>query len=305
MPGKSGKFDLCAEVTQTILDHLEAGVVPWRKPWDAGGAVSLPLRVTGEPYRGVNTVLLWQKMVARGYRSPTWMTYRQAAELGGQVRKGEKSTMVVKMGTVSKPGEVDAVTGETGEDQVRRFSRAYRVFNCAQIDGLDAVYYADPTPPRSFGTRADPAVLAWLARTGIALEVTDEPRAYYSPARDVIHMPPAETFEDGAAHAGTLLHEAVHATGHESRLNRTFGRSFGDEAYSKEELRGELGSAMAGAQLGIAPRFEQNAAYLASWIEVLRSDSRAVMRAASAAQQASDWLIAQGGALDDPVLLAS
>ena len=301
----SGKFDVCAEVTQIILDHLEAGVVPWRQPWDAGGAVSLPLRVTGEPYRGVNVVLLWQTMVAQGYRSPTWMTYRQAAELGGQVRKGEKSTMVVKMGTHVKPGEVDAVTGETGEDQVRRFTRAYRVFNCAQINGLDDAFYSEPTPPRSFGTRADPAVLAWLARTGIGLEVTGEPRAYYSPSRDVIHMPPAETFQDGASHAATLLHEAVHGTGHSYRLDRTFGKSFGDADYCREEVVAELGSAMAGARLGIAPQFEQNAAYLSSWVEVMRSDSRAVQRAASAAQQASDWLIEKGGLLDDPVLLAS
>jgi len=301
----SGKFDVCAEVTQIILDHLEAGVAPWRQPWDAGGAVSLPLRVTGEPYRGVNVVLLWQKMVAQGYRSPTWMTYRQAAQLGGQVRKGEKSTMVVKIGTHVKPGEVDAVTGETGEDRVWRFTRAYRVFNVAQIDGLDAAFYADPQPPRSFGTRADPAVLAWLARTGIALEVTAEPRAYYSPSRDVIHMPPADTFVDGASHAGVLLHEAIHATGSKKRLDRDFGRSFGDTSYCQEELIAELGSAMAGAQLGIAPQFEQNAAYLDSWVRVLRADNRAVLRAASTAQRASDWLIERGGMLDDPVLLAS
>ena len=300
-----GKFDVCAEVTQAILDHLEAGVAPWRQPWDAGGAVSLPLRVTGAPYRGVNVVLLWQKMVAAGYRHPTWMTYAQAVKLGGQVRKGEKSTMVVKMGTHVKAGEAEEGTGEACEDRVRRFMRAYRVFNCAQIDGLDAAFYTAPTPPRSFGTRADPAVLAWLARTGIALEVTAEPRAYYSISRDVIHMPPAETFEDGAGHAGTLLHEAVHATGAKHRLDRRFGRVFGDAAYQQEEKIAELGSAMAGARLGIEPRFEQNAAYLASWIEVMRSDSRAILRATSAAQQASDWLIDRGGLLDDPVLLAS
>ena len=305
MSGKSGKFDLCAEVTQIILDPLEAGVVPWRQPWDSGGAVSLPLRVTGEPYRGVNVVLLWQKMVAKGYRAPTWMTYAQATKLGGQVRKGEKSTMVIKMGTHVKPGAVDAVSGETGEDEVRRFMRAYRVFNVAQIDGLDEAFRAAPIPPRAFGTRADPALLAWLARTGIALEVTDEPRAYYSPTRDVIHMPPAESFEDGVAHAGTLLHEACHGTGHASRLNRSFGRVFGDAEYCREEMIVELASAMTGAQLGIEPRFEQNAAYLASWIEVLRTDNRVVLRAASAAQAASDWLIERGGALDDPVLLAS
>ena len=254
---------------------------------------------------GLNVVLLWQKAVAQGYRSPTWMTYRQSTLLGGQVRKGEKSTMVVKMGTHVKPGEVDPVSGETGEDRVFRFMRAYRVFNVAQIDGLDEAFYTEPTPPRSFGTRADPGVLAWLARTGISLEVTAEPRAYYSPVRDVIHMPPAETFEDGAAHAGTLLHEACHGSGHPTRLNRTFGKAFGDAAYQQEEIVAELGAAMTGARLGIEPRFGQNAAYLDAWVTAGRSDSRAILRAASAAQAASDWLIERAGLLDDPVLLAS
>ncbi|WP_419738652.1 ArdC family protein [Ruegeria sp.] len=301
----SGTFDLYKEVTQTILDHLEAGVVPWRKPWDAGGTPALPLRVTGEAYRGVNVVLLWQKMVAQGYRARTWMTYAQATKLGGQVRKGEKSTRVVKMGRHVTQGAVDARTGEREEDEVRRFMRAYRVFHVEQIDGLDASFYAAPTPPRSFGTRSDPAVLAWLARTGIALEVTGEPRAYYDIARDVIHMPPAENFGDGAGHAGTLLHEAAHATGHRTRLKRRFGTAFGDADYCQEEVVAELGSAMVGAQLGVEPRFEQNAAYLEAWTRVLRSDARAVMRAASAAQAASDWLIARGGLLEDPALLAS
>ena len=301
----AGKFDVYAEVTQTILDHLEAGVAPWRQPWDAGGAVSLPLRVTGEPYRGVNVVLLWLRMIAKGYRAPTWMTYRQAARLGGQVRKGEKSTMVVKFGTVVKPGEADDVTGEAGEDRVMRYARAYRVFNCAQIDGLDAAFHTEPKPPKSFGTCADPALMAWLKRTGITLEVTSDPRAYYSPQRDVIHMPPAETFEDGAAHASTLLHEACHATGHRTRLNRIFGKRFGDADYSREEVLVEIASAMAGARLGIEPQFEQNAAYLSSWITVLREDSRAVLRAASAAQKASDWLIDKAGLLEEPEQRAS
>ena len=206
--------------------------------------------------------------------------------------------MVVKFGTAVKPGAADAETGAGETDRVLRYVRAYRVFNAAQIEGLDAAFYAEPLAPRSFGTRADPAVLAWLARTGIALEVTGAPRAYYSRARDVIHMPPAETFEDGAAHAGTLLHEAGHATGAAHRLDRTFGRVFGDAAYCREELVAELASAMVGARLGIAPRFEQNAAYLQGWISVLRSESRAILRAASAAQQAADWLMARGGEMD-------
>ena len=284
------KFDVYAHVTQAIIAELEKGTPPWRKPW-SGSAPSLPLRVTGEPYRGVNVLVLWRAAQARGYACPTWMTYRQAKALGGQVRRGERGATVIKVGTVERESKVP------GEDPERiSFARAYRVFNLAQIDGLDDRFPA-PAPPRDFGTQADPGLMAWFARTGLRLQTTPEPRAYYCRARDMIHMPPAETFEDARSYAGTLLHEAVHATGHKTRLDRDMSGGPDSRAYAMEELVGEIGSAMAGARLGIAPQFEQNAAYVQSWIEALWSDSRAIVRAASAAQAASDWLMAAGGEL--------
>ncbi len=289
----TGKFDVHAHVTAAIVAELEKGVAPWRRPWSSGGSgLRMPLRVTGEPYRGINVVMLWRAALERGHAAQTWMTYRQAARLGGQVRRGERGTLVIKVGTVERASAV------AGEDPGRiSFVRSYRVFNVAQIDGLDAAWYAAPEPPRSFGAGSDPAVMGWFGRTGLRLRSTPEPRAYYSPAQDVIHMPPAETFEDAAAWTGVLLHEACHATGHEGRLAREYGAKFGDAAYAREELVAEIGAAMVEAQLGIATRLEQSAAYLQAWIDVLRSDSRAIMRASSAAQAAADWLMDRGGAL--------
>lgn len=283
--------DIYVEVTTSILEALEAGVPPWRCPWDR--TVGLPLRVTGEAYRGINVVLLWQAAIAKGYGSPHWMTYRQAAALGGQVRKGEKSVRVIKYGTVEKQDE----TAEGAAPPRFGYLRSYAVFNAAQIDGLAPAYDAAPER-RAYDTKADAAFMAWVGRTGLTLRTRDAGRAYYDIAADTIVMPPVARFEDGAAHAGTLLHEACHATGAAHRLNRTFGKRFGDADYIEEELRAELGAAMAGARLGIATRLEQNAAYLHSWITLLRSDSRAILRAASAAQQAADWLMAQAGDMD-------
>ncbi len=287
--------DIYTRVTDAILAHLEAGVPPWRKPWDDGGVARLPVRVTGEPYRGINVLLLWQAALARGYVSPNWMTYAQALKLGGQVRRGETSVRVVKYGTVRRV----ASEGEGGaEGPAFGYLRSCAVFNVGQIDGLDAAWSAAPPPLRDYGTEADARFLAWFGRTGLKLRTRDAGRACYDIAADCIEMPPVWRFESPAAHAGTLLHETCHATGAKSRLDRSFGTGFGDAAWSREELVAELGSAMAGARLGIAPQFEANAAYLQHWIDILKSDTRAIVRAASAAQKAADWLIGKAGLLD-------
>ena len=138
---------------------------------------------------------------------------------------------------------------------------------------------------------------AWFRRLGVGLETSGAPRAFYDVARDVVHMPPEDFFKDGATYAGVLLHETVHATGAPHRLDRRLGEAFSDTRYAHEELVAELGSAMVGALLGIEPRFEENAAYLKEWIKILKSDQRAILKAASAAQAACDWLMAQAGDL--------
>ena len=296
------KRDIYREVTDGIVAALAVGVVPWRRPWDAGG-MGLPLRITGEAYRGVNVVLLWQAALARGYVTPTWLTYRQATELGGQVRKGARSVPVIRFGTSVRreEGGGEAVAGGDEGDATRRFGwlRRYAVFNVAQIEGLEERFHAPAAPPRQFDTCADPALMAWFGRTGLRLETGAVPQAYYSPSRDVIHMPPVERFETPDGFAATLLHESAHATGSVQRLDRLrAGSRFGDQGYAREEIVADVAAAMVAARLGIAPDFEQTAAYLDSWIAVLRSDARAIVQAASAAQAAADWLIERGGALD-------
>ncbi len=284
---------VCDEVTEAIIDALTRGTAPWRTPWEPGGGVaSLPLRACGTPYRGINVVVLWRTAVAKGYSAPFWMTYRQAAARGGQVRKGERGTRVIKVGNVVRESEVP---GE--EPTTYGYLRSYRVFNLDQIAGLDDRFRVAATRPAISMAGVDPALMAWFRRLNVGLETSGSPRAFYDVARDMIHMPPEEFFDDGATYAGVLLHETVHATGAPHRLDRRLSEAFSDTRYAHEELVAELGSAMAGALLGIEPRFAENAAYLKEWIKILRSDHRAILKAASAAQAACDWLMAQAGDL--------
>ncbi|MYH58404.1 MAG: DUF1738 domain-containing protein [Boseongicola sp. SB0675_bin_26] len=284
---------ICGEVTDAIVDALTRGSPPWRAPWTAGGGTALlPLRACGTPYRGINVVVLWRKAIAKGYSAPFWMTYRQAAARGGQVRKGERGTRVIKVGTVVRESEIP---GE--EPTTYGYLRSYRVFNLDQIDGLDERFRAPADRSTISGTGVDPALMAWFRRLDVGLETSGAPRAFYDVARDVIHMPPEDFFKDGATYAGVLLHETIHATGAPHRLDRRLSDAFSDTRYAHEELVAELGSAMAGALLGIEPRFEENAAYLKEWIKILKSDHRAILKTASAAQAACDWLMAQAGDL--------
>lgn len=288
------KFDIYQHVTDTILAEIEKGCAPWRQPWSgAGPGLSLPLRVTGEGYRGINVLMLWLTSAAKGYASPTWMTYRQAQELGGQVRKGEKSTTVVKFGTVEKDAE-NPTTGE-GETVKRLYARAYSVFNIDQIDGLDAKWHVRATPAVDLGTEADALLDGWFAAMGVPIEQSDEPAAYYVPAEDRIHMPRIATFESSEAFYGTLAHEMSHATKHPSRLDRKHEAKTREERYAREEVVAELAAAMVCARLGIRPQFDQSAAYLEHWVQAMREDNRAIVRAASMAQAAADWMFTTAG----------
>ena len=293
--------EICGYVTDAIVDALTQGSPPWRTPWKpGGGAALLPLRVCGTPYRGINVVMLWRKAIAMGYSAPFWMTYRQAAARGGQVRKGERGTTVIKVGTVVRESEIP-------DEEPTRYGylRSYRVFNLDQIDGLDDQFRVAADRPKISGAGIDPALMAWFQRLDVGLEASGAPRAFYDVARDVIHMPPEDCFKDGATYAGVLLHETIHATGAPHRLDRRLSEAFTDTRYAHEELVAELGSAMAGALLGIEPRFDDNAAYLKEWIKILKSDHRAILKAASAAQAACDWLMTQAGDLaGNPVVTA-
>lgn len=283
----TSRADVYERVTARIIEQLEQGTRPWMQPWGAGGSPVRPLRHNGVPYRGINTVLLWMEASARGYTSPYWMTYKQARELGAQVRKGEKSTLVVYAGAVERTD-----TGDNGEEIEKRipFMKGYAVFSADQIDGLPAHYYpaaATPDQPQDRIPQAD----AFFARLGAdILEGGDF--AFYNLAGDYIMLPPFAAFVSAEAHATTLGHECIHWTRHPNRLDRDFGRkSWGDEGYAREELVAELGSVFLAADLGLAiePR-DDHAAYIASWLKVLKNDKRAVFGAASHAERAVTYL---------------
>jgi antirestriction protein ArdC len=232
--------------------------------------------------------MLWSEAVERGYAAPIWMTFKQAIELGAHVRKGERGSLVVYADRIVK-SETDAQTGEETERQIP-FMKGYTVFNTEQIEGLPDHYYAkaeatlDPLQRIAHAEEFFAATKAEIRHGGN--------RAYYSIALDYVQMPPFETFRDAESYYATRAHESVHWTRHPSRLDRDFGRKrFGDEGYAVEELVAELGSAFVCADLSLTPEPRaDHASYIASWLEVLKNDKRAVFTAASHAQRAADFL---------------
>ncbi|MFC4172736.1 ArdC family protein [Microvirga sp. GCM10011540] len=281
----TGTFDIHATVTQHILDALEtADVSNWQCPWHRtrGG---LPRNaLTGKSYRGINTVSLWVANQVHGYGDPRWATYRQWQELGAQVRKGEKSSLVV----FYKDFQVDP--SEEGDDGRRMVARASYAFNAAQVDGAEPL---DTIPAGGF----DPIQHAedFSISSGIRIEHGGE-AACYIPAQDLVRMPSRDRFVGADGYYGTLFHELVHATGHESRLNRDLTGRFKTRQYAAEELVAELGAAFLMAELGLeaSEPHPQHAIYIKSWISLLQDDSRAVFTAASLASKAVDYLKGAG-----------
>jgi antirestriction protein ArdC len=284
------RIDLYTRVTNEIVAQLEAGTRPWLQPWQAthgAGEVSRPLRFNAVAYRGINVVLLWLAAMRHRFVSPLWMTYRQAAELGGQVRRGEKGSLVVYASRFTRCETDD--DGEEHEYDVP-FMKSYSVFNSEQIDGLPARYYAKAEPTRHPIERIERAE-RFFGHTGADIRHGGG-LAYYSPASDFVQMPPFQSFRDAESYYATLAHEATHWTKHPSRLAHEFGRQrWGDEGYSMEELVAEMGSAFLCADIGITPEVrDDHAAYIASWLRVLKNEKRAVFAAAAHAQRAADYL---------------
>lgn len=282
--------DVYTRVTDRIISDLEQGIRPWMKPWSVehtAGRITRPLRHNGTPYKGINVLLLWGEAMANGYTAPLWMTYKQALEIGGQVRKGEHGSLVVYADRFTKTETAD--NGQEIEREIP-FMKGYTVFNVEQIDGLPAHYYAQPVNPLPEERRIE-AADRFVTGTGADIRHGGN-QAFYSPSRDLIQLPPFEAFRDAESYYATALHELTHWTRHESRLSRDFGRQrFGDEGYAREELVAELGAAFLCADIGITPDIrEDHAAYLASWLKVLQDDKRAIFQAAAHAQRAADYL---------------
>lgn len=287
------KTDIYERVTAHIVADLEKGERPWLKPWNAehaAGRITRPLRANGIPYRGINVLMLWGAAVEHGFSAPLWLTYKQAQELGGQVRKGEKGSFVVYANTITRT-ETDTATGEEQERDIP-FMKGYTVFNAEQVEGLPGHFYAEQAPALDPVARIDRAE-AFFAATGAAVRHGGN-QAFYTMAEDRVQMPPFEAFRDAEAYYATLAHEVTHWTRHPKRLARDFGRkSWGDEGYAMEELVAELGAAFLSADLDLTPEPRaDHAAYIASWLKVLKGDKRAIFSAAAHAQRAADYLAA-------------
>lgn len=280
------KLDVYQTVTNQIIAQLESGgLPPWVKPWrNIGHSADPHNAVTKRPYSGINVLLLWIAQSANNWPTAGFLTFKQAQEAGGTVRKGEKGTYIVFV----KPLTVtDKQEDGSEEERSITMMRSYYVFNVAQCDGLPERL----TAPRKVSEPiSDPAFDAWVKATGATVHFGGS-RACYSPSRDWIDFPIRGAFRSPGHYAATMLHELGHWTGHESRLNRELHKGrFGNPEYAAEELVAELCSAFLCADLGIDGEGQQHAQYLASWLKALKNDKRFIFTAASQAQKAATFL---------------
>ncbi|WCJ66132.1 zincin-like metallopeptidase domain-containing protein (plasmid) [Agrobacterium tumefaciens] len=284
--------DTYQRITDAIIEQLEAGTKPWIRPWRGTVRRSpVPQRATGEAYRGINVIMLWLSSQLAGYDENTWMTYRQAQDLGGQVRKGEQGTLVVKYGTFT-PKEQEA------DDKSIPYLKGYTVFNVEQIDGLPD-HFKSPVEDIPVGSMPLLGhVEDFIGRTAAKITYGGK-QACYRPGPDDIEMPARERFLSEVHLYSTVLHELGHWTGAKHRLNRDLSGRFGTESYAVEELVAELSAAFVCADLGVEhdPR-ENTATYLESWLKVLKQDKRAIVTAAAKAQAVADYLHSLQGAMD-------
>lgn len=270
------------DITAKIVAAIESGLATgkgYRMPWHSTGG--RPVNVaTGRAYRGINTIMLWGEAQEKGFSSTVWGTFKQWQSKGAKVCKGAKASLVVFWKDLPAKGD----EGDE-EDAGRRFVlKTSWAFNAAQVEGYEAD--GEPAAPH------EPSAAEHLVRAaGIDVRFGGD-RAFYHPRLDYVQLPPVSDFVSVPAFQSVLLHEAAHWTGHASRLEREFGKRFGDSAYAMEELVAELTAAFLCADLGVSnqPRLD-HAEYVANWLQVLKNDSRAIFSAASAATKAADFLL--------------
>ncbi|MBN9603056.1 MAG: DUF1738 domain-containing protein [Afipia felis] len=285
------RASLYDEITDKIIAELEDGRIPWVQPWGTAAAkapLAMPRNAaTGRHYSGINVLILWGAVVEHGFPGQSWLTFRQALALGGNVRKGERGTTVVYADRFV-PDDEKRRARETGDEaQAIPFLKRFTVFNSAQCENLpdDIAVVAPPPPPGLI----EPQVEVLIRATGIDFRIGGN-RAFYVPSLDYVQVPPPQAYFEPINWHRTALHELGHATGHPSRLGRDMTGSFGTKKYAFEELVAEMNAAFCCASLGIVPTV-RHADYIGSWLEVLREDNRSIVRAASQASKAADWLL--------------
>jgi antirestriction protein ArdC len=306
--GGRDRPSLYQEITEKIIVELEAGRVPWVQPWGTvQGKASLAMpknAATQRRYAGINVLILWDEAIRHGFSTQNWLTFRQALRLGGNVRKGEHGSTVVYADRFVPDGERERAERDGDEPNSIPFLKRFTVFNTDQCENLPPELTAPPAPvPEDLIL---PQAEALLAATGADFRIGGD-RAFYSPVHDFIQVPRPEAYFESINWHRTALHELGHWSGHSSRLARDLSGSFASALYAKEELVAEMTSAFVCASLGIVPTV-RHADYIGFWLEVLRDDDRAIVRAASAASKAAEYLLAfrpEVNQVDGPVKSAA
>ena len=296
------RASLYQEITDKIVAELEAGRVPWVQPWGtsmAKASLAMPKNAaTKRRYSGINVLILWRAVIDRGFAGQSWLTFRQALGLGAHVRKGERGTTVVYADRFVPSDERRRAERDGDEPEAIPFLKRFTVFNTDQCDDLPADVATAP-PPVPEGLIL-PQAEALIAASGADFRIGGE-RAFYVPADDYIQVPRPDAYFEPINWHRTALHELGHWTGHPSRLARDLSGNFASKSYGKEELVAEMASAFVCASLGIVPTV-RHADYLGAWLDILREDNHAIIRAASAASKAADYLLAflPGTAASEP-----
>jgi antirestriction protein ArdC len=287
---ESSRRSLYAEVTERVIAELEEGRLPWVQPWDAAACgCAMPANAaSGRRYSGINVLILWAAVIESGYASQRWLTYRQVAAAGGNVRRGEKGTTVCYADRFTPKGEEEKARDEDREARAVAFLKRFTVFNVEQCEGLPGELTRTPEPLAEVDIL--PQMQALIDASGADFRIGGG-HAYYAPKDDYVAVLPPAAFHEPVNWYRTALHELGHWTGHLSRLDRNQRGRFGSADYAREELIAEMASAFACASLAIRPTV-RHADYVGSWLAVLREDEKAIFRAASAASKAADYLLA-------------
>jgi antirestriction protein ArdC len=265
------------DVTNSIIEQLEKGAIPWVKPWRADSSADKNV-ISQKPYQGVNRLILGMSSMAQGFTVPAWASYKQWESLGAYVKKGEKGTRIVFYSPVSK------VNKATGENENYSVLKAYTVFNLSQVEGIEIVQ----TETEAGEFTANELAEQRIVKTGAMISHGSD-AAFYMPSQDRIQLPNKSAFDNEASYYATAFHELTHWTGAETRCDRNLKGRFGDPKYAFEELVAEMGAAFLCADYGIQGEL-RHAGYIQSWLKALKDDSKAIFKASALAQKAADYI---------------
>jgi antirestriction protein ArdC len=286
-----GRDNIYCEITDKIIAELERGIVPWVQPWTSGKQLcplGLPVNgLTRRSYSGINILVLWSALEEKGFSSAYWLTFKQTVAMGGSVRKGEHGTHVYFADKFVPQKEKARAEQDGADPSAIHFLKRYTVFNAEQCEGLPVGLFGkiEPRQPRKMVLEAE----ALIGATGADFRIGGD-QAFYVPSEDFIRIPNQTAYPDQINYYRTAFHELGHWTGHKTRLERSLTTKFGTVDYAREELVAEMATAFVCASLGIVPTV-RHADYISNWLQVLKEDACAIVKAASLASKACDFIL--------------